>query len=290
MNILSFDIEEWYLQKEYFGDNKSEYERYDGYLDRILDKLDELNIKATFFCVGGLAREFPDVVRLIDQRGHEVGCHSDQHTWLNKMTRDELLADTRMAVSSLEDVIGKKVTAYRAPAFTIGDSNKYALEVLAECGIEKDASIFPAVHAFGGFEKFGQKGPCIIKYNGIEMKEFPICTTKILGKNIAYSGGGYFRFFPLWFIKKEMSKCDYNMTYFHIFDLICQPILDDQTFESYYKIPANWKNKKLREIKGTVGAKGAFNKLMRLIGSPEFVNLELADKNIDWSNAPVIYL
>lgn len=290
MNILSFDIEEWFIQKAYLGDNKSEYARYDGYLNQILDKLDERNIKATFFCVGGLAREFPEVVRLIDQRGHEVGCHSDQHTWLNKMTREELLADTRKAVDSLEDAIGKKITAYRAPAFTIGDSNKYALEVLAECGITKDASIFPAVHAFGGFEKFGQKEPCIIKYNGIEMKEFPICTTKILGRNIAYSGGGYFRFFPLWFIKKEMAKCDYNMTYFHIFDLVGQPILDDKTFESYFKIPATWKNKKLREIKGTLGAKGAFDKLMKLIDETEFVNLELADKNINWSNVPTIEL
>ena len=198
MNIISFDIEEWYLQKAYFGDHNEEYHRYDRYLNQILDTLDKRNIKATFFCVGGLAREFPRVVRLINQRGHEVGCHSDKHTWLNKMSRRELLEDTRMAVNSLEDVLGKKVSAYRAPAFTIGDSNKYALEVLAECGITHDASIFPAVHAFGGFEKFGKKEPCIIKYNGIELKEFPICTTKILGKNIAYSGGGYFRFFPLW--------------------------------------------------------------------------------------------
>ena len=290
MNILSFDIEEWYLQKAYFGDCAEEYRRYDGYLNQILDKLDERNIKATFFCVGGLAREFPEVVKLIDKRGHEVGCHSDQHTWLNRMSKQALLEDTRRAVDSIENIIGKKVSTYRAPAFTIGDSNKYVLEALAECGITHDASIFPAVHAFGGFEKFEQKVPCVIKYNGIELKEFPICTTKLFGRNVAYSGGGYFRFFPLWFIRREMAKCDYSMTYFHIFDLIGQPILDDRTFESYFKIPATWKNKKLREMKGTWGAKAAFNKLMKLINETEFVNLNLADKIVNWDEAPTIEL
>lgn len=290
MNILSFDIEEWYLQKAYFGNHSEEYRKYEVFLNRILDKLDEQGIKATFFCVGGLAREFPEVIRLIDQRGHEVGCHSDKHAWLNEMTRDELFEDTRLAVNSLEDVLGKKVTAYRAPAFTIGDDNRYAIEVLAECGIERDASIFPAVHAFGGFDRFSQKTPCVIKTGGVEIKEFPICTTKVLGKNIAYSGGGYFRFFPLSFIKKEMAKCEYNMTYFHIYDLIGQPILDKETFEAYFKIPATWKNKKLREIKGTLGANGAFDKLMKLIDCTSFISLKEADSLIDWDNVPIVNL
>lgn len=290
MNIISFDIEEWYLQKMYFGDNTSEYKRYDCFLNQILDKLDERNIKATFFCVGGLAREFPEVVRRIDNRGHEVGCHSDKHTWLNTMTRAELLEDTRIAVSSLEDVLGKKVTAYRAPAFTIGDKNRYALEVLAECGITHDASIFPSVHSIGGFAKFGKKEPCIVRTAGIEIKEFPICTTKIFGKNIAYSGGGYFRLFPLWYIMKEMSNSDYNMTYFHIADLIRSDKKDDATFERYYKIPATFKNKLLREFKSNYGVKRAFSKLIHLIDSTEFTSLFQADKMIDWNNAPIVEL
>lgn len=290
MNILSFDIEEWFLQKEYFGNKKIEYNQYDRYLNQILNILDERNIKATFFCVGGLAREFPDVIRLIYQRGHEVGCHSDKHVWLNKMTYNELYEDTRLAITSIEQIIGQKVKSYRAPAFTIGDHNKYALEILAECGIENDASIFPAVHAFGGFEKFESTKPCLIKYNGIIIKEFPICTTKILGKNIAYSGGGYFRFFPLWFIKRKMEKESYNMTYFHIFDLIGQPVLDKDIFESYFKIPGTWKNRKIREFKGRLGAKGAFDKMIKLIESNDFINLNLADLQIDWASAPIIEL
>lgn len=290
MNILSFDVEEWYIQKAYLGNKSEEYQRYDSYLNQILDTLDEQNLKATFFCVGGLAREFPYVVKKIDQRGHEIGCHSDKHTWLNRMSRAELLEDTRSAIESIEDVLGKKVLAYRAPAFTIGDSNKYALEVLADCGIERDASIFPAVHDFGGFEHFEQKEPCIIRRNGISIKEFPICVTKILGKNFAYSGGGYFRFFPLWFIKNQMSKNSYNMTYFHISDLIEKDRMDDATFESYYKITATKTNRFVRDLKNNLGTKGAFCKLMSFIESMEFVSLESADKLLDWTKAKIIEL
>ena len=290
MNILTFDIEEWYLEKNYFGDHSDEYARYDGYLNQILDKLDEQNIKATFFCVGGLAREFPKVVRLINDRGHEIGCHSDKHIWLNKMTRHEMFEDTQAAIGSLEQVIGKKVISYRAPAFTIGDDNKYALEVLVKCGIKRDASIFPAVHAFGGFEKFSQKQPCIIRYNDIEIKEYPICTTKLFGKNIAYSGGGYFRFFPLWFVQKEMNKCEYNMTYFHIGDLIGGGKLDSKVFETYYKIPGTWKNRKIREFKTNIGTKHSFDKLMKLLDTTKFIDLDTANNQINWDSVPIIDL
>lgn len=292
MNILTFDIEEWYLEKMYFGDNAEKYKEFDRYLGEILDTLDERNLKGTFFCVGGLGREFPDVVKRIAERGHDVGCHSDVHTWLNKMAREECLADTRMAVDSLEQVIGKKVKSYRAPAFSIGSSNKWAFEVLAECGIERDASVFPAVRDFGGFAEFGQKTPAIIKYNGIELKEFPICTAKLIGKEIAYSGGGYFRFFPLWYVKKEMASSDYSMTYFHIDDLLVgnNPLMTKEEFEEYFKEPGTLMARYKRYIKANLGKKTAFDKLKKLLSVMEFNNLEKASSIIDWAKAPIINL
>lgn len=96
MNILTFDTEEWYIEKTYGSNDTKHYQTVDYYQNAILDLLDEQKLKGTFFCVGGLAREFPEVVRQIAERGHEVGCHSDVHTWLNKMTPEECLADTRV--------------------------------------------------------------------------------------------------------------------------------------------------------------------------------------------------
>lgn len=292
MNILTFDIEEWYLEKMYFGDHSEKYKDFDRYLGEILDTLDERGLKGTFFCVGGLGREFPDVVKRIAERGHDVGCHSDVHTWLNKMTPEDCLADTRRALDSLEQVIGKKVKSYRAPAFSIGSGNKWAFEVLAECGIERDASVFPAVRDFGGFAEFGQKTPAIIRYNGIELKEFPICTTKLLGREIAYSGGGYFRFFPLWYVKKEMASADYSMTYFHIGDLTPEKggIMTKEKYEEYFKEVGTLKARYLRYIKTNIGKATAMSKLKRLVRSAEFVNLEQAVQSLNWSALPIVEL
>ena len=291
MNLLTFDIEEWYLNHQK-GGPKEKYAEYDRYLDAILNKLDERGFKATFFCVGEMGRLFPEVIKKIQQRSHEIGCHSNIHTWLNKMSEAECLEDTHRAVDSLEQCIGEKVKSYRAPAFSIGEKNKWAFEILAENSIERDASIFPAARDFGGFPHFGQKTPCIVEYNGIRIKEFPICTTKVLGKEVAYSGGGYFRFFPLDFIEKEMKKNTYTMCYFHIGDLIpeSKAVMSKQAYEEYFKEPGTLKARYVRYMKSNLGKKNAFQKMMRLIDETDFVNLQQADSIIDWNSSMIVKL
>lgn len=292
MNILTFDIEEWYQEKMYFGNHSERYREYDQYLDRILEVLDRRGIKATFFCLGGMATEFPDVVKKIAENGHEIGCHSFKHVWLNKMSREELREDTRSAVDALEQCVGKKVVSYRAPAFSIGKDNKWAFEVLGEMGIRIDASIFPAEREFGGFPQFDAKSPVLVYCEKTIMKEFPISTTLLWGHELAYSGGGYFRLFPLCFVRKEMAKSDYCMAYFHIRDLIPEAsgVLSREKYESYFKEPGTLRNRYSRHIKTNICKKHAFDKLVRLIESENFVNLEQADKIIDWESKSTVIL
>lgn len=291
MNLLTFDIEEWYLNHQKDG-LKEKYAEYDCYLDAILNKLDERKMKASFFCVGEMGRLFPEIIRKIQQHGHEIGCHSNTHAWLNKMTETECREDTHRAVDSLEQCIGEKVKSYRAPAFSIGENNKWAFEILAENGIEKDASVFPAERDFGGFPNFDPQDPCVVKYNGIKLKEFPVCTTHVLGKKMAYSGGGYFRFFPLSFVMKEMTKSKYAMCYFHIGDLLPEAggVPSKTVYEAYYKEPGTLKNRYVRYLKTNLGKKNAFEKMMKLIDVMNFVGLQQADEMIDWNSAPVVKL
>lgn len=292
MNILTFDTEEWYIEKAYNGGWAERYQTFDRYLKSILDLLDEQKLKATFFCVGGLAREFPEVVRQIVERGHEVGCHSNIHNFLYAMDREALKADTEAAIKSLEDVAGKKVISYRAPAFSIGEKNKWAFEVLAECGIERDASIYPAVRDFGGFAGFPADKPCIVKVGDVMLKELPVSLTTLADRQMAYSGGGYFRFFPLSFIKKTMKASDYVMTYFHISDLEHHPykMMNREAYESYFKQPGTFKNRFSRMIKTSLGSSDAFDKMCNLVRAFDYMNMEEADKAIDWKNAKKVEL
>lgn len=292
MNILTFDIEEWFLEKAYFGAKAAKYAEYDRLLDQILAELAEKNLKGTFFCVGKLAVDFPQVVRKIAEAGHEIGCHSNIHHWLNKMSYKQVIEDTHAAVDALEQCIGKKVTSYRAPAFSIGSENKWAFEILAQNGITSDASVFPAARDFGGFPEFSGIEPSVVKYNGIEIHEFPIATTTIWGKQIAYSGGGYFRFFPYSFIENEMKKASYTMTYFHLGDMIpvINGVMSKEDYERYFNEPGTTKARYLRYVKTNLGVKGNKIKLFKLFDRLEFCNIIEAERRIDWDKAPVVKL
>lgn len=292
MNILTYDIEEWYLEKAYFGAKESRYVEYDRLLDELLNKLDDADLKATFFCVGRMATDFPSVVRKINAAGHEVGCHSNTHQWLNKMTYKEVSEDTTVAIDSLEQCIGKKVLSYRAPAFSICSSNKWAFEILAANGIKRDASVFPASRDFGGFSEYSTDKPATINYNGISIKEFPICTTNILGKDMAYSGGGYFRFFPLDYVKKTMDGSNYSMTYFHLGDLlpVISGLMSKAEYEKYFGEAGSLKARIIRYAKTNIGVKSNKRKLFKLIETTSFVNLITADEKLDWMSCPVVNL
>ena len=291
MNILTFDIEEWALVDSNCASDEK-YAVYDIKLNNILDLLDKRGIKATFFCTGMMAKSFSCVVKKIHNRGHEIGCHSNIHNWLNKMTEIECREDTHCAIDSLEQCIGQKVYSYRAPAFSIGNLNKWAFEILVENGIERDASIFPIERDFGGFPGFAQDGPCVIKYNGIQIKEFPICTAKLLGKELVYSGGGYFRFFPLSFIEKEIKNSTYSICYFHIGDLVNETnrVLTRKEYEAYFKEPGSLVSRYKRYLKTNIGKKTAFKKLNLLIMDTDFMSVSQADSLIDWTSADSVIL
>lgn len=278
MNILTFDIEEWVLEKEHFGDRKEKYAEYDRTLDYILELLEANNQSATFFCLGKLAIDFSHVINKIAANGHEIGSHSHAHKWVNKMTPDEFREDTVSAITAIEDVIGKKVESFRAPAFSIGGSNKWAIEILAECGIKNDASIFPGVRDFGGFPSFNEQQPCKIEYNGCELNEFPIPLYRlpVIGKDLAYSGGGYFRLLPLSFVKSRLNANNYNMCYFHIEDLLTEKVkmMSKEEFEDYFKEPGTIKNRFFRYLKSNIGRGNAMRNMEILLSSFKFISCE----------------
>lgn len=278
MNILTFDIEEWALEKLYFGNHKNKYAEFDRVLDIILETLAQNNISATFFCLGKIASDFPQVVKKIADMGHEIGCHSNIHKWITKMSPEEFREDTHIAISNLENLVGNKVRSYRAPAFSIGESNKWAIEILAEAGIENDATFFPGVRDFGGFPNFNEQKPCIISYKGCHLNEFPIplYCFPILGKQIAYSGGGYFRLLPLFFVKTRMAASDYNMCYFHIADLLTEKasFQSRESFEKYFKEPGPLYRRLIRYFKSNVGRKNALHNMQELIKTYPFTSIE----------------
>lgn len=280
MNILTFDIEDWYNCDFISGDfdwSKHEVRIYEG-VDRILTELDKRDVKGTFFCLGWLAEHHPQVVRDIYNRGHQIGCHSYQHELSFRFDKQEFISDTLKSKMLLEGVIGDQVKAFRAPGFSITKSNKWALGSLVDMGFEYDCSIFPAPHDYGGMPSYGQGAPKRIDVgNNRYIKEFPINIQQVLGKNIVFSGGGFFRLFPYKLINRWGKQAPYMMTYFHPRDFdVEQPVIK--------KLPA------LRRFKSYVGIKGAFKKFQHLLDDYDFCSLTEANELIDWEKCPTLKL
>jgi peptidoglycan-N-acetylglucosamine deacetylase len=282
MNLLTFDIEDWY----HILDNTStksdvEWKNFESRLhantDRILDFLQLNNLKATFFCLGWVAANYPDIIRKIDKLGYEIGVHSFMHQLIYEQSVDDFRNDTQHSIRTIEDLTGRKVTSYRAPGFSVSKYTLWAFEILISEGILADSSVFPAQRGHGGFAGFPVSKPCIINYKGMTIKEFPLNTCKIIGKHFVFSGGGYFRLLPYWAIKSFSSDADYIMTYFHPRDFDHeQPVINDlplyRKFKSYY------------------GLSNAMYKLQKWVNDFNFIDIHTADTLIDWTKMETIKL
>ena len=283
MNILTFDIEEWFhikFDSDFLDENQIlKYEnRIDNNMQFIFDILDQYNLKATFFCLGWVAKKYPQILKKIIEKGHELGPHSNLHKLVYTQNKDDFSEDLRLSIKSIEDVTGKKVELYRAPSFSINHDNTWAFEEMVKQGIKIDCSIFPAKRKVGGFQEFNLTKPSKILTKGnIEIKEFPINTFKLFNTKIIFSGGGYFRIIPYFFLKRMMNTSDYVMTYFHPRDFDpSQPVLNDISLIRYFK--------------SYIGLSSSKKKLDRLFKDFKFMSVGDACEEIDWTKAPIYKL
>ena len=282
MKILTFDIEDWFhLLDNPYTKTPKQWNNFDSRIqlgiDIIYNILEESNYSATFFVVGWMAEKYPKVIKEISNRGFEVATHTHTHQLAYEQDRKTFKKDVEKSIKTLEDCIGKKVTSFRAPGFSITENNKWAFDVLHELGITKDSSVFPAGRAHGGLPTYRSALPSIIEYNGIKLKEFPINTHTFLGKPFIFSGGGYFRLLPYKIIENWTNQSNYVMTYFHPRDFdIDQPIVPGLSLS--------------RRFKSYVGIKNCKPKLEKLLRSFDFIDLNEADQKINWNQVPKIKL
>ena len=159
---------------------------------RLVDLFEQHNVKATFFTLGWVAERFPELIKEIHQRGHEIASHGYAHRRASEQTQEVFYADVKRSKDHLEDLIGQAVIGYRAPSFSIGYTNEWAFQTLVELGFKYSSSTYPVKHDLYGTPDWPR-----FAYNRPEgITEIPIPTYKWLGKQMAIGGGGYFRLYP----------------------------------------------------------------------------------------------
>ncbi len=282
MNILTFDVEEWFhLLDNSSTRSEEQWKKYEvriyENIDRIFRILEDTNTKATFFVIGWIAKTYPEVVRRIADK-YEIGSHTMNHQLVWQQTPNQFRQDVDSSVKLLQDITGKPVKYFRAPGFSIRPSESWAFEILCDLGIEIDCSVFPAHHAHGGFPSYGEAAPAILNIYGKRIKEFPISCREMWGNHIVYQGGGYFRLFPYNMIKRwTKQEKDYLLSYIHPRDLDSdQPIVPGLSVT--------------RKFKSYVGLRGAEKKLRQYLTDFKFIDLGEAINRIDWDNTRVINL
>lgn len=200
MNALSFDLEDWFHMIGIAGvDDPQTWDGLPSILERrsaeILDLLDAHKVRATFFIVGWIAERYPAVIRDIAARGHEIGTHSHWHRTVNSLTPESFAEDLAQSIAAIEAACGVRPRGFRAPSFSIVPGIEWAFDVILEAGLTYDASLFPAARSHGGYPC--PQGPHrVTTPKGRVLPELPMSTTRLLGKEIGFSGGGYLRLLP----------------------------------------------------------------------------------------------
>lgn len=142
---LSLDLDNLWSYMKTHGD--SGWEKYPSYLDvvvpRVLDILDEFGLKITFFIVGRDAErdENRGALRMIVERGHEVGNHSYNHEpWLGAYGKEVMQREISLAEENIAAATGQRPLGFRGPGFSW---SLHHLAILAERGYLFDASTLP---------------------------------------------------------------------------------------------------------------------------------------------------
>lgn len=206
LHAFTMDVEDW--QQSVFDARLPVSQRFVVGVGRAVELLDRHRVKGTFFVLANAARAAPSLIRELAAAGHEIQTHGCDHTPVHRLSREAFRQDVLRAKGTLEDVIGRPIYGYRAPRFSIDRETLWALDVLAECGIAYDSSIFPLrIRGYGiagwPLPPVRVRTPC-----GGEIIEAPVAAGRLLGRAIPVGGGGYFRLLPRAALVNRLRRID----------------------------------------------------------------------------------
>jgi len=200
-NAMTIDVEDYFhvsafekhISRSHWPSLQCRIERN---MELILGLLDKHHIQATFFMLGWVAENYPQIARSIVDNGHELASHGYHHVRVTNQQKEEFRQDITRTKKLLEDISSTAVDGYRAASYSIGQENLWAHHEMREAGYLYSSSIYPISH-----DHYGMPSAPRFLYtpiDGDEFLEIPITTANVLGKRLPSGGGGYFRLYPYW--------------------------------------------------------------------------------------------
>jgi len=100
----------------------------DDRTDDILKVLDKYDAKATFFVVGAWIDQYPDKLKSIHEKGHEIGNHSNKHPIMTTISKDKMIKEIDTTDAKIMALTGQETTLFRCPS---GEYNNLVIETVA---------------------------------------------------------------------------------------------------------------------------------------------------------------
>jgi polysaccharide deacetylase family protein (PEP-CTERM system associated) len=187
-----------------------------------LDLLDEVGAKATFFALGWIADNQPEVIAEVVRRGHEIASKGYFHRSIQDMSKEEFREDALRSREALERAAGAPVRGYRIARNYFSSRDLWALDVLSEEGFDYDSSIRPLGLGFRDqpHRRFLHRH----QWHDRVLWEVPLSSWKLGPFCIPISGGNYVRQLPDAFVRRAVAQWDRSVDapfvfYFHIWEL-----------------------------------------------------------------------
>jgi polysaccharide deacetylase family protein (PEP-CTERM system associated) len=229
--LLSFDFEDWHqLVHRRLG--RSDWDQRGPALERqvesIFSLLDELGARATFFVLGITGERYPDLVREIAARGHELACHGHAHERIPTQGPDEFRRDVERCAELVEHLGGRRPAGYRAPAFSITRDTPWAYDVLCDLGFRYDSSQYDTPRIPRRIRPVPPAPYRLQLSSAREIWEFPIAVWRIRGRAVPVGGGAYWRALPAAALRRALRQAAadnaYPVLYFHPYELDPNPL------------------------------------------------------------------
>ena len=179
LNALTFDVEDWFhildIETAPTMNEWGELEpRVEHNTDRILELLDDANVRSTCFILGWVAKRHPGLVRRLSTANHEIASHGYAHELIYEIGPDRFRADVEKSIELTGEIVGVRPVGYRAPGFSITRDSTWALDILADLGMKWDSSLFPTTRSHGGFPGIHPLPSRLQLPQGRSLIEFPI--------------------------------------------------------------------------------------------------------------------
>lgn len=212
INAMTVDVEDYFHVSAFENTiAKADWEktplRVEHNTYRLLELFEKHNVKSTFFTLGWVAERCPNLIKAIVDQGHELASHGFAHQRITEMSKDDFVTDVVKSKNILEQLSGTEIIGYRAPSFSLNDTNTWVYEKLIELGFQYSSSTYPIQHDLYGVPNW----PRFIherseSFGGQKIIEIPIPTLRKNNINTGIGGGGYFRLYPYWLSKKRIDK------------------------------------------------------------------------------------